>query len=178
MTVNNDRDYFKNNPQYHMFLHPEYPSYDDQINAREPRSSKLLTKSISIHGRDMIQAPLNGRDAVAFRTLEQWVNRTVDSNPQLTERSVIGSSAVAPLSGDASASPKSGERWGADRAVDPRPKTPPASANTTPPPSPAPMKPVTTPLAPTVSEPDDVERFNRGEFHAPPKPGAGQSPGA
>jgi hypothetical protein len=35
MTVNNDRTYFKNNPEYHMFLHPEYPSYDDQINARD-----------------------------------------------------------------------------------------------------------------------------------------------
>ena len=35
MTVNSDRAYFKNNPQYHMFLHPEYPSYDDQINARD-----------------------------------------------------------------------------------------------------------------------------------------------
>jgi predicted TIM-barrel fold metal-dependent hydrolase len=35
MTVNNDRRYFENNPQYHMYLHPEYPSYDDQINARD-----------------------------------------------------------------------------------------------------------------------------------------------
>lgn len=35
MTVNNDRSYFKNNPEYHMYLHPEYPSYDDQINARD-----------------------------------------------------------------------------------------------------------------------------------------------
>lgn len=35
MTVKNDREYFKNHPQYHMFLHPEFPSYDDQINARD-----------------------------------------------------------------------------------------------------------------------------------------------
>lgn len=35
MTVNNDRNYFKNHPQYHMYLHPEYPSYEDQINARD-----------------------------------------------------------------------------------------------------------------------------------------------
>ncbi|MEK6781892.1 MAG: amidohydrolase family protein [Bacteroidota bacterium] len=35
MTVNNDREYFKKNPEYHMFLHPEYPSYEDQINARD-----------------------------------------------------------------------------------------------------------------------------------------------
>ncbi len=35
MTVNNDREYFKNNPEYHMYLHPEYPSYEDQIDARD-----------------------------------------------------------------------------------------------------------------------------------------------
>ncbi|MEX0680206.1 MAG: amidohydrolase family protein [Balneolales bacterium] len=34
MTVNNDRDYFENNPQYHMYLHPEYPSYEEIIEAR------------------------------------------------------------------------------------------------------------------------------------------------
>lgn len=35
MTVNNDRNYFKNHPEYHMYLHPEYPSYDDIIDARD-----------------------------------------------------------------------------------------------------------------------------------------------
>lgn len=35
MTVNNDRNYFKEHPEYHMFLHPEYPSFEDQINARD-----------------------------------------------------------------------------------------------------------------------------------------------
>jgi len=35
MTVNNDRSYFKEWPQYHMYLHPEMPSYEDQIAARD-----------------------------------------------------------------------------------------------------------------------------------------------
>ncbi|MGC3944979.1 MAG: amidohydrolase family protein [Chryseolinea sp.] len=35
MTVNNDRRYFEEHPEYHMFRHPEYPSYEDQINARD-----------------------------------------------------------------------------------------------------------------------------------------------
>jgi hypothetical protein len=35
MTVSGDSSYFAENPQYHMFLHPEYPSYEDQINARD-----------------------------------------------------------------------------------------------------------------------------------------------
>ena len=35
MTVSSDSSYFTRNPQYHMYLHPEYPSYEDQINARD-----------------------------------------------------------------------------------------------------------------------------------------------
>jgi predicted TIM-barrel fold metal-dependent hydrolase len=35
MTVSSDSSYFAENQQYHMFLHPEYPSYEDQINARD-----------------------------------------------------------------------------------------------------------------------------------------------
>ena len=40
MTVNNDRSYFKRNPKYHMFLHPEMPSYEDQIAARDRMLAK------------------------------------------------------------------------------------------------------------------------------------------
>ena len=35
MTVKSDSGYFSRNPQYHMFLHPDYPSYEDQITARD-----------------------------------------------------------------------------------------------------------------------------------------------
>lgn len=35
MTVKGDKEYFAAHPQYHMYLHPEYPSYEDQINARD-----------------------------------------------------------------------------------------------------------------------------------------------
>jgi predicted TIM-barrel fold metal-dependent hydrolase len=35
MTVNNDKSYFMENPQYHMYLHPEYPSYDRLIQSRD-----------------------------------------------------------------------------------------------------------------------------------------------
>jgi len=35
MTVNNDKKYFKSNPEYHMYLHPEFPSYEDQLEARD-----------------------------------------------------------------------------------------------------------------------------------------------
>jgi hypothetical protein len=35
MTTDNDREYFRAHPQYHMYLHPEMPGYDDQIGARD-----------------------------------------------------------------------------------------------------------------------------------------------
>ena len=35
MTVNNDREYFKAHPQYHMYRHPEMPSWEAQMAARD-----------------------------------------------------------------------------------------------------------------------------------------------
>jgi predicted TIM-barrel fold metal-dependent hydrolase len=32
--------YYSSHPEYHMFLHPEYPSYEDQINARDNMLAK------------------------------------------------------------------------------------------------------------------------------------------
>lgn len=34
MTVKSDREYFAKHPEYHMHLHPEYPSYEEQMQAR------------------------------------------------------------------------------------------------------------------------------------------------
>lgn len=35
MTVNNDREYFKAHRHYHMYLHPEFPSYQQQMASRD-----------------------------------------------------------------------------------------------------------------------------------------------
>ncbi|MDR8392132.1 amidohydrolase [Aliifodinibius sp. S!AR15-10] len=40
MTVNGDREYFAQHPEYHMYRHPEYPSYEEQIEARDRRLEK------------------------------------------------------------------------------------------------------------------------------------------
>lgn len=40
MTTNNDRNYFKQKPRYHMFLHPNMPSYQDQIDSRDRMLAK------------------------------------------------------------------------------------------------------------------------------------------
>jgi hypothetical protein len=44
MTVNNDRNYFAEFPQYHMYLHPEFPSYEAHITARD----NMLAKHTSL----------------------------------------------------------------------------------------------------------------------------------
>jgi len=35
MTIKGDKNYFTQNPMYHMYLHPEFPSYEAQIAARD-----------------------------------------------------------------------------------------------------------------------------------------------
>lgn len=40
MTVKNDREYFAGHPEYHMYLHPEFPSYEEQIEARDNMLAK------------------------------------------------------------------------------------------------------------------------------------------
>ncbi len=35
MTTKNDSNYFANNPKYHMYLQPEFPSYEEQMAARD-----------------------------------------------------------------------------------------------------------------------------------------------
>jgi predicted TIM-barrel fold metal-dependent hydrolase len=41
MTVNGDRSYFERHPEYHMYLHPEYPSYEQQVEARDNLLAKF-----------------------------------------------------------------------------------------------------------------------------------------
>lgn len=35
MTVDNDRNYYSQHPEFHMYHHPEYPGYNDLINSRD-----------------------------------------------------------------------------------------------------------------------------------------------
>lgn len=35
MNIRSNRNYYEQHPEYHMYLHPEYPSYNDQIVARD-----------------------------------------------------------------------------------------------------------------------------------------------
>jgi len=50
MTVDSDRGYFSQHPEYHMHLHPEYPSYAQQLEARDTRLKKHPNlKYIGLH---------------------------------------------------------------------------------------------------------------------------------
>ena len=74
MTTNNDRNYFRDHPQYHMFQHPDLPSYDDQIKARD----NMLAKNPDL---TFVGAHLGSLewsiDALA-KTLDRFPNMAVD----------------------------------------------------------------------------------------------------
>lgn len=56
-----------------------------QINGDRPEASPLLVKAAGLHG-DMAQPPLKGRQAEAYRHLEEWARQVAANNPQLRGR--------------------------------------------------------------------------------------------
>ena len=74
MTVEGDKTYFTNNPQYHMYKHPEYPSYEDQINARDHMVEKHPDlKVVSVH-----LASLEWNVDEIAKRLDKYPNMAVD----------------------------------------------------------------------------------------------------
>ncbi|TVQ02730.1 MAG: hydrolase [Balneolaceae bacterium] len=78
MTVTSDRDYFANHPQYHMYLHKEMPSYEDQIKAR----NRVLEKFPALH---FIGAHLASIEW-SVDELACWLNRYPSAGVDLAER--------------------------------------------------------------------------------------------
>lgn len=80
MTVKGDVNYFSAHPEYHMYLHPEYPAYEDQINARD----NMLAKHPDIQ---FIGAHLGSLewsiDEVAMR-LDKFANMAVDTAERIS----------------------------------------------------------------------------------------------
>lgn len=74
MTTNNDRSYFKEYPEYHMYLHPEYPSYDTIMQSRD----HLLEKHPKLRFIGAHLASLEWRvDEIAIR-LDKFPNMSVE----------------------------------------------------------------------------------------------------
>lgn len=56
-----------------------------QLNMEKPPLSPLLIKSVSAHGENPA-APIKSQQSVPYRTLTEWIDRTLASNPHLRER--------------------------------------------------------------------------------------------
>ncbi|HYW35149.1 MAG TPA: amidohydrolase family protein, partial [Balneolaceae bacterium] len=78
MTVSGDRDYFRAHPEYHMYKHPEYPSYEQQIEAR----NNMLEKHPDLQ---FIGAHLASLEWSVDRIAE-WLDRFPDAAVDLAER--------------------------------------------------------------------------------------------
>jgi hypothetical protein len=78
MTTRNDSGYFSQHPQYHMYLHPELPSYEDQMAARD----RMLSKHPDLHfiGAHLASLEWSVDRIAAF--LDKFPNAAVD----MTER--------------------------------------------------------------------------------------------
>lgn len=75
MSVVNDSIYFSEHPEYHMYLHPEYPSYEDQINAMR----RLLDKYPKLHfvGAHLASLEWDVDQIAAF--LDRYPNAVVET---------------------------------------------------------------------------------------------------
>jgi predicted TIM-barrel fold metal-dependent hydrolase len=74
MTVKGDASYFRDNPTYHMYLHKEMPSYEDQIQARDNMLAK--NPQLTFVGAHLGSLEWN-TDSLAAR-LDRFPNMAVD----------------------------------------------------------------------------------------------------
>ncbi|MEK6480914.1 amidohydrolase family protein [Catalinimonas sp. 4WD22] len=74
MSTNNDKRYFTNNPQYHMYKHPEMPSYEEQIAARD----RMLEKNRELTFIGAHMGSLEWSVDELSKRLDQFPNMSVD----------------------------------------------------------------------------------------------------
>jgi len=79
MTVRSDTSYFAANPQYHMFLHPEFPSYSDQIKARD----NLLKAHPDLKFIGCHLASIEWNVDTLARKLDEFPNMVVDMSARI-----------------------------------------------------------------------------------------------
>jgi predicted TIM-barrel fold metal-dependent hydrolase len=80
MTTNNDRSYFREHPQYHMFLQPQMPSYEAQIIARDRRLER--TPGLTFVGAHLASLEWSVDRLAAF--LDAHPNTVVDMAARMT----------------------------------------------------------------------------------------------
>ncbi|MEN8116827.1 MAG: amidohydrolase family protein [Bacteroidota bacterium] len=74
MTTKNDSGYFSRNPEYHMYLHPEFPSYEEQMAARD----RMLDKNPDMVFIGCHLASLEWNVDVLAEWLDKYPNTAVD----------------------------------------------------------------------------------------------------
>ncbi len=80
MTVKNDYNYFSQHPEYHMYLHPELPSYEDQIKARDNMLEKNM--DITFIGAHLASLEWSVKEISEF--LDKFPNASVDLAERLS----------------------------------------------------------------------------------------------
>jgi hypothetical protein len=80
MTVNGDKEYFTHHPQYHQFLHPENPSYEDQVRARD----NMLKKHPNLRFVGAHLGSLEWNVDELARRLDTFPNMAVDMAARIT----------------------------------------------------------------------------------------------
>jgi len=81
MTTENDRGYFREHPEYYMYLHPEMPSYEDQIAARD-RFLERAPKNLRFDGAHL--ASLEWSVEQLARFLDKYPQAVVDMAARMT----------------------------------------------------------------------------------------------
>ena len=78
MTVSSDKDYFSKNPRYHMHHHNEFPSYEEQLKARD----RVLDKHPELRFIGLHLASLEW----SIEKLAQWLDNYSKAGVDLAER--------------------------------------------------------------------------------------------
>jgi predicted TIM-barrel fold metal-dependent hydrolase len=81
MTTDNDREYFGRHPQYHMYLHPEMPGYEDLMGARDRFVS--AHPQLAFVGAHMASLEYDVDRLGAF--LDRFPNATVDLAARMSQ---------------------------------------------------------------------------------------------
>lgn len=81
MTTDNDREYFRHHPEYHMYLHPEMPGYEDLMGARD----RFVAAHPQLHfvGAHLASLEYDVDRIAAF--LDRFPNATVDLAARMSQ---------------------------------------------------------------------------------------------
>jgi predicted TIM-barrel fold metal-dependent hydrolase len=81
MTTENDRSYFREHPEYHMYLHPEQPSYESLIAARD----RFVARHPSLRFVGAHLGSLEWSVEVLAQFLDRYPNVSVDLAARMTQ---------------------------------------------------------------------------------------------